>query len=55
MVRINSTKEWLFNNGIPEGKITTEGIAADNPVAGNTTEAGRAKIRRVELNVSYMK
>jgi OOP family OmpA-OmpF porin len=47
--RANSVKAYLVNSGINEGSLITEGYGESNPVADNTTEAGRVLNRRVEI------
>ena len=49
--RAASVRQSLVSKGIPEARITAEGLGADKPIAPNDTEDGRAKNRRVELVV----
>ncbi len=42
----------LTSGGVPGGTITASGYSDTRPVAPNTTEAGRAKNRRVEVRVT---
>jgi OOP family OmpA-OmpF porin len=48
--RAEAVKWWLVNRaGVREARLTTVGYGQDRPVADNSTEAGRAQNRRVEL------
>jgi OOP family OmpA-OmpF porin len=47
--RANSVKAYLINSGVNDGNLTAEGYGESNPVADNTTEAGRVLNRRVEI------
>jgi outer membrane protein OmpA-like peptidoglycan-associated protein len=49
--RAASVRQSLVSRGIPEARITAEGLGADKPIAPNDTDDGRAKNRRVELVV----
>jgi outer membrane protein OmpA-like peptidoglycan-associated protein len=49
--RAESVKTFLVSQGLSEGKITTAGKGATQPIADNKTEEGRAKNRRVEIRV----
>ena len=50
--RAEAVKTFLVENSkIDQKKIETKALGESNPVADNTTEAGRAKNRRVELIV----
>lgn len=50
--RAASVKEYLLTHGVDEGKITSSGYGLSNPIADNTTAAGRAKNRRVEMKMT---
>ena len=50
--RATSVANYLEAQGVPAGEITAKGMGAASPVAGNDTDAGRAKNRRVEIAVS---
>jgi len=47
--RANSVKVYLVNTGVNGANLTTKGYGESNPVADNTTEAGRIINRRVEI------
>jgi OmpA-OmpF porin, OOP family len=47
--RANSVKAYLVNTGVSGANLTTQGYGESNPVADNSTEAGRVINRRVEI------
>lgn len=49
--RARAVVEYLRDKGLPSEKIFSEGKGETQPVASNTTKAGRAKNRRVEVEV----
>ena len=49
--RANSVKAYLVSKGIAANRIHTEGKSETQPVADNKTKEGRAKNRRVEIEV----
>jgi OOP family OmpA-OmpF porin len=49
--RAEAVKAYLVSKGIDKGRIYTEGKGKSQPVASNKTAAGRAKNRRVEIEV----
>lgn len=53
--RAASVASFLNSNGILSERITTEGKAFDEPVADNSTVAGRAQNRRVEIYITANK
>lgn len=50
--RANAVRRALLSNGISRSRIQTRGYGEQYPVAGNTTEAGRQRNRRVEVIIS---
>lgn len=50
--RANSIKNYLIGRGVSANNISIEGYGKQNPVANNSTEAGRAKNRREEFIIS---
>jgi OmpA-OmpF porin, OOP family len=53
--RAKAVKQWLIkrsNNTFPSERFTTDGKGQDAPVADNTTAAGKAQNRRVEITLS---
>lgn len=51
LARAESVKAYLVSQGIPAARIRTEGKGKSQPVADNATAEGRAKNRRVEIDV----
>ena len=49
--RAKEVANYLVEKGIAANRITAEGLSFTQPVADNSTEAGRAKNRRVEVFV----
>jgi outer membrane protein OmpA-like peptidoglycan-associated protein len=47
--RANSVMQYLIGKGVPQAALTAVGYGAQHPVAPNTTAAGRANNRRVEM------
>jgi OmpA-OmpF porin, OOP family len=47
--RAAAVKDWLVKKGIKADRLTTEGYGDTKPLEPNTTDAGKAKNRRVEL------
>lgn len=50
--RAGAVRDFMVNNGVPQANINAQGYGATNFVADNSTAAGRAQNRRVELVVS---
>ncbi len=49
--RAESVKQWLVEHGIDASRITTRGAGPDEPVADNSSKAGRADNRRIEFKI----
>jgi OOP family OmpA-OmpF porin len=49
--RANTVKEYLVSKGVEKNRIYTEGKGFADPVASNKTAEGRAKNRRVEIEM----
>jgi outer membrane protein OmpA-like peptidoglycan-associated protein len=50
--RADSVRDYLVGKGVARTRILTEGHGAREPVADNSTQAGRDKNRRVEIYVA---
>jgi outer membrane protein OmpA-like peptidoglycan-associated protein len=50
--RANAVQTFLVTNGVPAANVTAAGYGKANPVADNSTAAGRSQNRRVNLVVS---
>jgi outer membrane protein OmpA-like peptidoglycan-associated protein len=50
--RADSTQAFLVNNGVNPTNVSALGFGKSHPVADNTTAAGKAQNRRVEMVVS---
>ena len=50
--RANAVARHLADNGIPAKLIVVEGKGESRPIASNDTEEGRARNRRVEIDVT---
>jgi OOP family OmpA-OmpF porin len=53
--RADAVRDYLVAHGVPADKIKTTGKGKSEPIADNKTEAGRAKNRRVEVEVDGYK
>ena len=49
--RAESVKSYLVSKGLEKNRVYTEGKGEKQPVADNKTAEGRAKNRRVEIEV----
>jgi outer membrane protein OmpA-like peptidoglycan-associated protein len=50
--RANATRDYLVSRGVASQRIATDGRGSREPVADNSTQAGRDKNRRVEIYVA---
>jgi len=50
--RADAVKGTLVNSGVAAERIATKGAGQDQPLTSNDTEDGRARNRRLELNVT---
>jgi outer membrane protein OmpA-like peptidoglycan-associated protein len=50
--RAGAVKSYLLDQGVSPMRLTSSGKGASDPVAGNDTEAGRQRNRRVEVIIS---
>jgi outer membrane protein OmpA-like peptidoglycan-associated protein len=49
--RASAVRSALIERGLPAERLLAEGFGASVPVANNSTEAGRARNRRIEFHV----
>jgi len=49
--RAASVKQFLINGGVASNRLSSKGYGEVNPISPNTTKAGRATNRRVEINL----
>ena len=47
--RARAVATWLESRGVPADQIISQGYGATQPIADNSTEAGRARNRRIEV------
>lgn len=50
--RASAVKTQLVASGLPESAISTLGMGPSNPIADNTSAAGRKQNRRVEIEIT---
>jgi outer membrane protein OmpA-like peptidoglycan-associated protein len=50
--RAESVANYLVQRGVNRARIATQGFGSSQPIADNSTEAGRQQNRRVELRVT---
>ncbi len=53
--RVKATTEYLISKGIDTKLFATAAFGEDKPIADNLTEIGKAKNRRVDISISYMR
>jgi len=51
--RAAAVAQVLIEQGVPQAAISTRGAGKDDPVADNSTAAGRSRNRRVEIFISH--
>jgi outer membrane protein OmpA-like peptidoglycan-associated protein len=49
--RAESVKKYLIDHGVAADRLAAKGYGQDRPIADNTTDAGRAENRRVEIHI----
>ena len=52
LARAEAVKTALVNQGISAERVATQGFGGTRPIASNDSEEGRARNRRIELNVT---
>lgn len=50
--RADAVSSALITQGVEAGRLRTSGMGPANPIASNSTEAGKAQNRRVEITLS---
>jgi chemotaxis protein MotB len=50
--RADAVMQYMISQGVKPGLVSAQGFGEANPVASNATPEGRAKNRRVELNLA---
>ena len=50
--RAQAVANYLIGSGVASNRMTINGLAYDFPIADNSTEAGRAQNRRVEIYIT---
>ena len=53
--KANEVAKFLKERGVASERMITDGAGADNPVANNTTSAGREQNRRIEMTIINLK
>lgn len=49
--RATSVANYLATRGVDQGRLISQGVGPDQPIASNSSEQGRAQNRRVELQI----
>ena len=49
--RATSVANYLATRGVDQGRLISQGVGPDQPIASNANESGRAQNRRVELQI----
>ena len=49
--RATSVANYLATRGVNQGRLISQGVGPDEPIASNANESGRAQNRRVELQI----
>ena len=49
--RATSVANYLAQRGVNQGRLISQGVGPDQPIASNANESGRAQNRRVELQI----
>jgi outer membrane protein OmpA-like peptidoglycan-associated protein len=49
--RATSVANYLAQRGVAQGRLISQGVGPDQPIASNANESGRAQNRRVELQI----
>lgn len=52
-LRARAVKQYLADKGVSQERLTVNALGTSNPVGDNSTKEGRAKNRRVELEIVY--
>lgn len=50
--RAESVRSYLTSHGVPQDKITAQGMGSDRPLSDNSNPEGRANNRRVEIVIA---
>jgi len=53
--RAESVYQYLLENGISADNLSFKGYGKSDPIASNTTAAGRKKNQRVELKITMIR